>query len=137
MFVSRILFPDKIGTAVIYLVAALLPQSSGLPEGVQGEQPCLRDNPAESFCLTLHQVGFALSRLIGISFETSNITIGAVGFYPAFSPLSRFKPGRYFFCGTFRVLNKSAPRELPGTLFCGVRTFLYSRRFSLNSNCST
>lgn len=31
---------------------------------------------------------------------------------------------RYFFCGTFRVPKNSIPRELPGTLFYGVRTFL-------------
>lgn len=33
MSVSRILFPEKIGVAVIYLAPALLPVSSGLPEG--------------------------------------------------------------------------------------------------------
>jgi len=53
--------------AVIYLVPALLPESSGLPKGssakgrIQSEQLCLPQTE-EAFCSTLHQMGFALSR---------------------------------------------------------------------------
>jgi hypothetical protein len=47
----------------------------------------------------------------GIPIGTSNVTITAVGSYPAFSPLSR-KAGRYFFCGTFR--NRRIAPPVPG-----------------------
>ena len=71
--------PGKSRVAVIYLAAALLPRSSGLPEGVQGEQPCLRENPAEILLLDLAPSGVC---------PADDVTIDAVGSYPAFSPLS-------------------------------------------------
>jgi len=106
--------PGKSRAAVIYLVPKLLSGSSGLPEGFQGEQPC-PEKTSGNLLLDLAPSGVC---------PAFNITIEAVGSYPAFSPLSRFTSERYFFCGTFRVPKKSVPRELPGTSFCGVRTFL-------------
>jgi len=55
--------PGKSRAAVIYLVPKLLSGSSGLPEGFQGEQPC-PGKSRETFCLTLHQVGFALPSIL-------------------------------------------------------------------------
>lgn len=64
-------------TAVIYLVPKLLSGSSGLPEGVQGEQPC-PEKDSGNLLLDLAPSGVCLA---------FNITIEAVGSYPAFSPL--------------------------------------------------
>ena len=81
MFISRILFPrPKSGAAVICLVPELLSGSSGLPEGVQGEQPCPGKNPGD-LLLDLAPSGVC---------PAFNITIEAVGSYPAFSPLPAF-----------------------------------------------
>lgn len=77
MFISRILFSGKSRTAVIYLVPKLLSRSSGLPEGVQGEQPCPEKNSG-NLLLDLAPSGVC---------PAFNITIEAVGSYPAFSPL--------------------------------------------------
>jgi len=66
-------------TAVICLVPKLLSESSGLPEGIQGEQPRPGKNPG-NLLLDLAPSGVC---------PAFNITIEAVGSYPAFSPLSR------------------------------------------------
>ena len=80
--------PGKSRTAVIYLVPKLLSGSSGLPEGVQGEQPCPEKNSGNLL------LDLAPSGVCRIPFNrdpvhhgTFNITIEAVGSYPAFSPL--------------------------------------------------
>lgn len=91
-----------------------------------------------SFCLTLHQVGFALSRKAGSRSSRDRRCYHRRGrLLPCLFTLMAPEAPRYLFCGTFRVPIKWGPRELPGTLFCGVRTFLYSRRNSLNGNCPT
>lgn len=95
-----------------------------LSAGIRGEQP-RPEKYSGNLLLDLAPSGV---------YHAIVVTTDAVSSYLTFSPLPRFTPGRYFFCGTFRIPKKE-PRELPGTLFCGVRTFLYSRRYSSNSNC--
>ena len=43
--------------------------------------------------------------------RAASLALGAVGSYPAFSPLPRPKPWRYIFCGTFR--QPTLASELP------------------------
>lgn len=69
--------PGRSRAAVIYLLPKLLSGSSGLPEGVQGEQPCPEKNSG-NLLLDLAPSGVC---------PAFNITIEAVGSYPAFSPL--------------------------------------------------
>jgi hypothetical protein len=60
---------------------------------------------------------------------TPDITIGAVGSYPAFSPLSRTERCSIrdsFFSVALSVSLFWGPRVLPGTFVHGVRTFLSS-----------
>jgi len=75
--------------AIIYLGHELLHDSRGPPEDTYGEQPysdCSSENPL----LDLAPGGVYTDILLRIlPIRTSNITIEAVGFYPAFSPLSR------------------------------------------------
>lgn len=87
--------------AIIYLVLPLLTDSSGLPEGTQSEQLSIpiKEKP---FCLTLLREGFTLTPINrGSLKETSCITTGAVGSYPAFSPLPVIRLA-VCFCGTLR-----------------------------------
>ena len=81
--------------------------------------------------------GQLLGFLFGLApdgvFRASAITLGAVGFYPAFSPLPATESaGGLIFCGTIRrkflsFLPRVSParrQRLRGIAPCGVRTFL-------------
>ena len=85
-------------------------------------------DPRLLFCLAPHGV-----------FRAPELSLGAVGSYPAFSPLPRLtfklprlsakscgKSKRFVFCDTFRrkELSFSAPPLSQGVPPCGVRTFL-------------
>lgn len=75
--------------AIIYLDHELLHDSSGLPEDTHGERPS-SDYSSENPLLDLAPgVVYTDIHLRILPIRTSNITIEAVGFYPAFSPLSR------------------------------------------------
>ncbi len=88
--------PEKTGTAIIYLIPTLLSEFSGLPEEIESEQLSSGKN-RNLFCLTLHRVGFAvIPGNPGLPKGTSGITTGAVGSYPAFSPLPRQNRGGIF-----------------------------------------
>ena len=92
--------------ATISLGPTLPVDSSDLPESV-----------SLSFCRISptadKEARRAVSHLIlglapgGVS-RASNVTVGAVSSYLAFSPLSRDLSGRYVFCDTFRALGLSS-----------------------------
>ena len=72
--------------------------------------------PLPLFCLAPHRV-----------FRAPSVTLGAVGSYPAFSPLPRSCDQGGIFSATLSVdrdFHPSLPRVLHGMLPCGVRTFL-------------
>ncbi|CAN5487900.1 hypothetical protein BH09VER1_BH09VER1_50240 [soil metagenome] len=76
--------------------------------------------PSRSSCSVLHR-----NRV----YRAPLLALGAVGSYPAFSPLPRSScenRGGLIFCDTFRrtVLSFHAPPLSQGMLPCGVRTFL-------------
>ena len=75
--------------AIIYLGHELLHDSCGPPEDIHGEQP-YSDYSSENPLLDLAPGVVYTDILLRIlPIGTSNITIEAVGSYPAFSPLSR------------------------------------------------
>ena len=136
--VSRILFPET-RAAIICLGSGLLRNSSGLPEGHQSEQ-LWSGRSRIPFYLTLLQVGLALIPTIaGTPKRDLRYYYRSGRLLPCLFTLIPKYSGRYFFCGAFRDcrLAPNSPRALPGTLFYGVRTFLYSRKHSLSSNCPT
>ena len=49
--------------------------------------------------------------------RAASLALGAVGSYPAFSPLPRPKPWRFIFCGTFRQVTLAS--ELPECILGG------------------
>jgi len=96
------------------------------------EQPIPETCPANGT-----RSGPLLGFLFGLApdgvFRASAIALGAVGFYPAFSPLPAAETaGGLSFCGTFRrkvsqLFSRVYPRpaaRLRGIAPCGVRTFL-------------
>jgi hypothetical protein len=115
--ISRVLFPISVtlyGTMIIYLAPILLLGSSNLPWGSDG-QP----SNAPLFGLALGGVCLA-----------SDVTIGAVSSYLAFSPLPNRKDyltGRavYFL---WHFPSRHRDWVLPSTLPYRARTFLYSMR---------
>jgi hypothetical protein len=73
-------------------------------------------------------------RLFGLAptgvYRATNVTVGAVGSYPTFSPLPTISGGRFVFCGTFRR-NASLETIRPGVTWRsvhGARTFLGGKR---------
>jgi hypothetical protein len=95
MLISRILLPGKSRMAVIYLVPALLPESSGLPKGYfrqrqKSKRTTLPSANGRSLLLDLAPDGVChVPPMAGSLFGTTNITIDAVSSYLAFSPLWR------------------------------------------------
>ena len=143
MPISRILFPVINGTAVIYLARILLFGSSDLPEGLSclnriSKRTALPPYKREdTFCLTLHQAGFIVSRIMRDPKRDPRCYHRSGELLPRLFTLSLQLISEWcIFCDTFRIPLMAGPRALPGTLFYGVRTFLYSRRVSANSNCS-
>jgi hypothetical protein len=96
-------------------------ESSGLPGSIQSEQLLFLITGKTSI-LDLASSGVYLAK---------NVTIFAVGSYPAFSPLLA-KGERYFFCGTFRIPLKRDPGRYPA--LCSMKLGLSSFRIT-ESNC--
>jgi len=117
---------------IIPLGQTLLPGSSDLPEGLArrvGTHPSLDGTP---FLFGLAPCGV---------YHALTITGQAVRSCRTFSPLPGIRPRdyeshallnaarRYLFCGTGRLAAFTLQaRTLSGTLLCGVRTFLLSRK---------
>jgi len=74
------------GMAIIYLVRMLPSGSSSLPGDHRSEQP------RSGYTRTISLLGLAS----GVVCHASSVTIGAVGSYPAFSPLSGKSQTVYF-----------------------------------------
>ena len=104
------------GTTVIPLGRASLRDSSDLPgSGGASSRNARRISSPLLPYLVLLRVGFALPWLL----PARRCALTA-----PFHPYPG-KPGRYVFCGTFRRPGFSRDSQaLPGTLLCGVRTFL-------------
>ena len=104
------------GTTVIPLGRASLRDSSDLPgSGGASSRNARRISSPLLPYLVLLRVGFALPWLL----PARRCALTA-----PFHPYPG-KPGRYIFCGTFRRVDLNPPSQaLPGTLLCGVRTFL-------------
>ena len=141
--ISRVLYPNKTGMAIIPLGPALLPGSSNLPESR------LRPGLRKSGCLGRIAERAAPPLLFGLApcgvCPATGIAACAVRSYfnpgkpgRTFSPLP-CSPAtgvagtrRYIFCGAFRAGGvRSAVADIPlqpsplaSTLPCGVRTFL-------------
>ena len=94
MSISRILFPEnnRDGSHLSrHSITAAIKRST---RRRSGRTTLSEGEPCRNLLLDLAPSGVcpvptkpAKGRLVGISFETSGITSGAVGFYPAFSPL--------------------------------------------------
>jgi hypothetical protein len=115
--ISRVLFPISVtlyGTMIIHLAPILLLGSSNLPWGSDG-QP----SNAPLFGLALGGVCHA-----------SNVTIGAVSSYLAFSPLPdrMDQPSNQAVYFLWHFPSRHRDWVLPSTLPCRARTFLHSMR---------
>jgi len=104
------------GTTVIPLGRASLRDSSDLPgSGGASSRNARRISSPLLPYLVLLRVGFALPWL-----SPARRCALTAPFHPYPG-----KPGRYVFCGTFRRVDLNPHSQaLPGTLLCGVRTFL-------------
>jgi len=125
--------------AIIYLALPLLTESSDLPEDLRSEQPRFSSKTGKTISL------FDLAS--GVVCHASIVTNGAVGSYPAFSPLPReinfdqislngeilISRGSLFSVA-LSIFRNAEFRELPGTLFYEARTFLPQKYFKV-SDC--
>ena len=147
--VSRILFPDFLGTAIIPLAPPLLTGSSDLPEShrpvaavrnhnfwmagvtviTDRRYRALRSGPLLLSYLVLLRAGFTLP---SISLpRRCALTLSPINRAAPFHPYPE-NSGRYVFCGTFRAGGVRPDRSgillrpslLTSTLPFGVRTFL-------------
>ncbi len=92
----------------------------------------IRQLPEKSSYLTLLRVGFALSRFNEILFRTGDVTITAVGSYPAFSPLPRLI-GEVFFLWHFPGLPVQPALRRAYLIIAGCYPALCSMKFGLSS----